>query len=221
MNKINFKEAIKNLLNFKINNNNKYQSEMKPTLINDPSHGFQLDMTDLSSYLRNFLTETQATTMLNYINLTGYLSLDTGEFLREMANDETSALHIKSVHSANIDSIFEQGIRCMGTSSSLATLTPRNIDDIVLENTVTRVKEFSQLISLIKGNNGYRQGGNTIDGTLILKIPKDLPIDEIVYYYNDTDTYNIHPQYIVGFLPVDTLSNVGPMIKPDSKIYSK
>ena len=77
--------------------------------------------------------------------------------------------------------------------------------------------EFPILVSRIKGNNGYSQGGMSINGTLILQIKKNTSKEEILYFNEDTQTYNIKPSYIIGFLSVDEEMCVKDWIYPGNK----
>ena len=71
-------------------------------------------------------------------------------------------------------------------------------------------------MSRIKGNNGYSQGGMHINGTLILQIEKDTSKEEILYFNEDTQTYNNKPSYIVGFLAVDDQKDGKDLIYPNN-----
>lgn len=135
---------------------------------NDSVNGFQLNNSDLSEYLRNFLTKEQANTMLKNINSVGYLSNDIGLTLRQLLLDEEYDLYIKSIYDTQVESIFNEGIRCYGNTSLIGLLNPTSIDEVDLNNTIEKISEFPVLISRIKGNNGYSQGGIRTNGTLIL-----------------------------------------------------
>ena len=182
----------------------------------DSKHGFQLSKKDLSDYLRNFLSKEQSEMMLKNINSSGYLSDEIGKSLRELFLNDNYDFYIKSIHDTQIESIFSAGVRCYGTTSLIGTSNPSSIEEVDLSNTIEKITEFPVLISRIKGNNGYSQGGICINGTLILQIEKGSSKEEILYFNEDTQTYNIKPSYIIGFLPVDEQKNVKDWICPNN-----
>ena len=171
-------------------------------------HGFQLSKDDLSVYLKNFLSKDQAEMMLKNINSSGYLSDEIGKSLRELFLNDNYYLYIKSIHDTQIESIFTEGVRCYGTTSLIGLTNPSSTNEVDLNNTIEKITELPILISRIKGNNGYSQGGIRVNGTLILQIEKNISKEEILYFNEDTQTYNIKPSYIVGFIPVDEQKNV-------------
>ena len=179
-------------------------------------HGFQLSKDDLSVYLKNFLSKDQAEMMLKNINSSGYLSDEIGKSLRELFLNDNYYLYIKSIHDTQIESIFTEGVRCYGTTSLIGITNPSSINEVDLNNTIEKITELPILISRIKGNNGYSQGGIRINGTLILQIEKNISKEEILYFNEDTQTYNIKPSYIVGFIPVDEQKNVKDWIYPNN-----
>ena len=179
-------------------------------------HGFQLSKDDLSVYLKNFLSKDQAEMMLKNINSSGYLSDEIGKSLRELFLNDNYDLYIKSIHDTQIESIFTEGVRCYGTTSLIGITNPSSINEVDLNNTIEKMTELPVLISRIKGNNGYSQGGICINGTLILQIEKGSSKEEILYFNEDTQTYNIKPSYIVGFIPVDEQKNVKGWIYPNN-----
>ena len=183
----------------------------------DPVHGFQLHPSDLSEYLRNFLTKDQANKMIKNINSSGYLSDETGRFLKELLSNNDYDFYIKSIHDTQVESIFGEGIRCYGTTSLIGITNPASIEEVNLNNTIEKMTELPVLISRIKGNNGYSQGGIKINGTLILRIEKGTSKEEILYFNDASQTYNIKPSYIVGFLPVDEEMCVKDWVKPENK----
>lgn len=184
----------------------------------DSVHGFQLNYSDLGEYLSNFLDKKQADMLLNNLNSNGFLSYEIGIELKSLLEDSNFDTYIKSVHDSQIESIFNEGVRCYGTSSSLPTLTPNSIEKVRLVNTITKITDFPILISNIKGNNGMSQGFNMVNGTLIIQFPKNVSKEELLYFNENSHTYNIKPRYIVGFLPVDENQNVKEWIFPDQYI---
>lgn len=193
MSKLNMYKKIKSFLN---------SLKCREKGVESPN-GFQLSEADLGDYLSSFLSKQQKESMLKNINSVGYLSYETGAQLKAFFNNPDYDLYIKSVHDSFVESIFNEGIRCYGNTSVLATTNPQSLDEVSLENTVTKMDLFPMLISNIKNNNGMSQGFSTINGTLIIMIPKNTPKEEILYFNAETKTYNIKPIYVVGFLPVD------------------
>ena len=55
------------------------------------------------------------------------MSPEVGFALKSMIDDKEYGTYIKSVHSKDIDSIMEEGIRCLGNSSSVSTFNPESI----------------------------------------------------------------------------------------------
>ena len=96
----------------------------------DSVHGFQLRRDDLGDYLRNFLTKEQANTMLKNINSVGYLPHDIGTSLREIFSNNNYDLYIKSIHDTQVESIFNGGIRCYGTTSLIGINNPSSIEEV-------------------------------------------------------------------------------------------
>jgi len=209
MKKISLYKGIKSLIS-------SFKSKEDAQIIRkvDEVHGFQLNNSDLGEYLSNFLDEENAKNLLNNLNSVGYLSNEIGMNLKVLLENPDYDLYIKSVHDSQLDSIFSDGIRCYGTSSSLSTINPDTIDKIKLNNTITKIMDFPILISNIKGNYGFSQGFNMINGTLILQIPKNSSKNDILYYNEDSNTFNIKQTYIIGFLPVDENQNVNDWILP-------
>jgi len=83
---------------------------------------------------------------------------------------------------------------------------------VSLENTITRIDDLTSLVRSVKSNFGLSQGGNIIDGTIIMQIPRGIPKEELLYYNEQTNTFNIKPEFIVGFLPVNENHIVGDFI---------
>ena len=81
-------------------------------------------------------------------------------------------------------------------------MAPQTIADIDLGNTVTKVEDLYTLTTILKGANGISQGGNPIDSTVVLKVPKGISIDDMVYY-NGTQ-FSIKPDFIEEFIGTDT-----------------
>ena len=145
---------------------------------------------------------------------------ETGLFLKSLLDDPEHDTYIKSVHSKDVDKIMEEGIRCLGNSSSVSTTNPTAVSDISLEHTVTKVDDLTILVELAKKHNGFSQGFNAIDGTMILMVPKGTDKNDMLYYNENTQTFNINPNYIVGFLPVDENHNVKNFVLNNKDISS-
>lgn len=206
MKKLSWYEEIKVFLKSLSDKKNMVNVEMVNKI--DSKHGFQLDTSDLGEYLSRYLPKEHADKLLKNVNSNGYLSYDIGMFLKSIFEKPDCDTYIKSIHDSQVESIFSGGIRCLGKSSSMSTINPNSIDEVNIDNTITVVTDFPVLISRIKGNYGRSEGFNEINGTLILQIPKGASKQDILYFNEDSQNYNIKPIYIVGFLPVDELQNV-------------
>ena len=176
----------------------------------DSEHGFQLNVEDLGDFYKakhksGFFSDEQIDNMLNSVNSKGYMDEETGEFLKSLFEDNDCKIYIKTIDSSDADSIMQEGIRCLGTTTSGYGTIPKNIMDINLDNTVTDVTDggLLELIQRLKGANGISQGGNLIDGAMIIKVPKDIPYEDIFKYNDALDLYNIDPKYNVGFVGCD------------------
>lgn len=202
-------DNIKKLFNKNIYLNNN-MTNIERTI--SPEFGFQLIKSDLSPYLQNFLTKGQKKERLEMINNYGYLSNETGLILKDMIDDPNYDTYLKSVHSKDIDSIMEEGVRCLGTTSSISTTNPKSIDEIALEETVSKVDDLTILIDAVKSDYGLSPAFNPIDGSIILQIPKDVTKEEMFCYNENSSTYNIKPEFIVGFLPVNEEHKVSDFI---------
>ena len=185
---------------------------------NDAEHGYQLDASDLGEYLSRYLPKEHAGKLLKNVNSSGYLSYDIGITLKSLLGNPNYDTYIKSIHDSQVGSIFNEGIRCLGKSSSMLTINPGSIDEVNLDNTITVITDFPVFISRIKGNYGISEGGNKINGTLIIQIPKGTSKQDILYFNENSQTYNIKPTYILGFIPVDEFKRVKEWIFPDNNI---
>lgn len=210
----------------------KIKSKINKALENlaNSGHGFQLNFDDLGeSYkiqLKNgFFTEQDIFNILAGINSKGYVDEATGNFLKSLF-DGDNKIYIKTVWSSDVDSIMNEGIRCLGlgNSNSVGASIPKTIADVELENTVTDVTMggLSELIDLLKSANGLSQGGNPINGAMILSIPKDASLEDILKYNAKNGWFNIDPKYNVGFIGASKdgiLDATGiPTVKGFSKI---
>ena len=207
-------DKFKNVVNFILKRNNKSLEIVEERPISK-EHGFQLTKEDYGVYLRHFLPKEISKDRIISINQKGYMSEETGASLKALIDDPEHDIYIKNVRSSQIESIMNEGIRCLDSTSSLPTLNPDTIDKVYLEHTVTEIDDLTMMVEHVKGNNGINVAGNIIDGTMILKVPKGTTKEELLYYNSDTNTFNIHPNYIVGFLPVDKEHKVGDWILPN------
>lgn len=197
-----------------IKNNNKLKTNVSAKEIErviDNVHGYQLNISDLDDFYKSklkqgFFTQEQIDNILLDINNKGYLSPETGSYLKNLLDDNYD-IYVKTVNSADLDSIMEKGIYCNGTSTSIGGGMPTNIKDINLNNTITKTNDMLSIVNTIKTANGLSQGLNPIDGTIILKIPKGAKIEDIVI--KSGDIFTIDPKYIDGYVGVDAKGNVG------------
>lgn len=174
----------------------------------DSVHGMQLTKDDFAGFYKariesGFFTEQQVNNMLKIVNSKGYISSEAGEYYSNLCENSEYDVYIKTIHSSDLTSIMQEGVRCLGTSTSGYGFAPSDISDISLENTVTTVDGTYDLISTLKNANGISQGGNPINGTLVLKIPKGSSLADIIYFNEATNTYNIKPEFIDSFSAVD------------------
>lgn len=212
-------------MNLKIYDNIKKLFNHKSKLKNSDSidnvdHGFKLTIDDAGAYLKNFLSASQLRERVHNINNIGYMHISTGNMLKSFIKNSEYDTYVKSVHSSDIDSIMEEGIRCLGNSSSIGSTNPNNITDISLQHSITKVDDLTILVELVKKHNGFSQGFNKIDGTIILQIPKNISKQELFCYNETSKTYNIRPDFIIGFIPVDENHNVKGLITSINEIES-
>lgn len=218
MNNLKLRDKFKNIANIILKRNKELLDVIEKRPISN-EHGFQLTKDDYSQYLKRFLPKEISNQRLRKLNTKGYLSEEIGLTLKSLIDDNEHDTYIKNVHSNYVDSIMEEGIRCLGTSFSLSTTNPDTIDKVSLDNTITKVDDLTVIVEHVKGNNGINVAGNEVNGTMILKIPKGISKEDILYYNSDSKTFNIHPNYIVGFLPVDKNHKVGNWVLPNLKNY--
>ena len=223
MSKLKLTDKIKQLLgiNLELNKHgfistNEYEREYSET------NGFQLNFGDLDNwtlqYLQNgFFNNDMLNNMITHSNTTGYIPLEVGETLVNYLKDEQQETFIKTIHSNNLESIFEEGIRCLGNSTSGFGNVPKNINDISLEHTIKPQKMITELLGSVKLAYTTSQGNNPIDGTLIIQIPKDIPKEEIFYFNYNSNTFNIKPDFIKGFVSTNEYQIVSKMVLPNNE----
>ena len=178
-------------------------------------HGYQLNIDDMGDIYKTklksgFFTEEQIKNMLNNINEKGYINKETGDHLKNLFDNKYD-IYVKTVNSSDIDSIFENGVYCNGTSTSGFGMKPTSIKDIYLENTVTGIDCLYDMTVKVKSANGVSQGGNPIDGTIILKVPKGISKEDMLIKLQDGN-YSINPKYIDSFIGVDNRGIVNDVV---------
>ena len=174
----------------------------------DSTHGLQVDINDMGQFYQSrlesgFFTQQQIDNILSTVNNKGYISSEAGRYYSSLFEDDGYDIYIKAVNSSDVKSIMDEGIRCLGTSTSGIGSNPTDISQIKLANTVTKVDGLYDLVGTLKSSFGISQGMNPIDGTMIIKVPKNSSIDSIVYFNHDTNTYNILPEYVDSFNAVN------------------
>ncbi|MBQ2872654.1 MAG: hypothetical protein IJE89_01480 [Bacilli bacterium] len=174
----------------------------------DPVHGLQVDISDMGSFYESklksgFFTQQQIDTILSNTNNKGYISPEAGNYYSSLFEDGEYDIYVKTVNSSDVSSIMSEGVRCLGTTTSGYGSTPTDISQVKLINTVNKVDGLYDLVNVLKSSFGISQGMNPIDGTLIIRVPKGVSIESIVYFNQDTNTYNINPEYVDSFSAVD------------------
>ena len=223
MNKLKLTDKIKQLLGIKLElNKDKFVPTIQYQREYSEANGFQLNFGDLDNwtlqYLQTgFFNNDMVNNMIKHSNTTGYIPLEVGETLVSLLKDEEQETYIKTIHSSNLKSIFDEGIRCLGNSASGFGNVPRNINDISLEHTIKPQKMITELLGSIKLAYTKSQGNNPIDGTLIIQIPKNIPNEEIFYFNDSSNTFNIKPEFIKGFVSTNEYQIVSEMIYPTNE----
>ena len=183
----------------------------------DDVHGYQLNESDITGFYKNrldngYLTKEELNNLIDKINKKGYMSKETGEYITNLFNDSNYDVYTKTIKSTDLESIKEKGLYCNNnTMSNMSSMLPESVDDINLDATITRMDNIINTVNTLKTANGYSQGMNPIDGTIILKIPKNAKIEDIVYFNQSDGVYCINPKYIDSFFGVDengTVSNI-------------
>lgn len=223
MSKLNINTKLKLFLeNLKLNTRKNYNTSIAHDRVISENNGFQLNFGDLDHWTikrlkDGFYTEEALNNMINNTNNTGYMPIDLGEELVTLLKDETVNTYIKTIHSNDLESIFNEGIRCLGNSTSGFNNVPKETNEVFLGDSIQVVPETIQLFSIVKSAYGINQGGNIIDGTLIIQIPNNTIKNEIVYFNESTNTFNIKPKFIKGFIKTTENKVVSEMIHNDRK----
>lgn len=193
--------------NIKLNDANINADTIKNVI--DSEHGFQLNVDDMGDFYKaniknGFFTNEQVENMLKQVNSKGYIDEITGQKLKNLFTGD-SDIYIKTVNSADVDSIMDEGIRCLGNSTSGGNAAPNIIENIDLDDTMTKVTNggLYELLIRLKNSNGLSQGSNLIDGAMIIEIPKGSSLEEILKFNPELGIYNIDPKYNLGFIGCD------------------
>ena len=91
---------------------------------------------------------------------------------------------------------------------------PNIVNQIPYQGFMTKINDILLLFEIVKKNCGLTQNNNLIDWTLIIQIPKDAVNSEVLYFNTATNTYNIKPEYLKGFLPVNHSNVVRDWVLP-------
>ncbi len=193
--------------NMKFNNANIDEETIRNVI--DPEHGFQLNIDDMGDFYKaniknGFFSSEQIQNMLKQVNEKGYIDEITGQKLKNLFNGN-SDIYIKTVNSADVDSIMDEGIRCLGNSTSGGNAAPNIIENIDLGDTMTKVTGggLYELLLRLKNSNGLSQGNNPIDGAMIIEIPKGSSLEDILKFNPELGIYNLDPKYNLGFIGCD------------------
>lgn len=183
----------------------KLKNEIPSERIIDPTHGYQLNISDYNDFYKvrlenGYFTREQLDNMLKNINSYGYLDEQTGNYLKNLVDNQDYDIYFKSIHDTDLDSIMEKGIYCNGTVTSLGGGLPTSINDIDLGNTVTEISGMYDLITRLKKANGLSQGNNPINGALILKVPKGTSLEDMIK--SGDGYFAIKPELIDSFIGV-------------------
>lgn len=193
--------------NMKFNNANIDSETIKNVI--DPEHGFKLNIDDMGDFYKaniknGFFSSEQIENMLKQVNEKGYIDEITGQKLKNLFNGN-SDIYIKTVNSADVDSIMDEGIRCLGNSTSGGNAAPNIIENIDLGDTMTKVTGggLYELLLRLKNSNGLSQGNNPIDGAMIIEIPKGSSLEDVLKFNPELGIYNLDPKYNLGFIGCD------------------
>ena len=170
-------------------------------------HGFLLNINDLREFMR-YQARGFEDNFVNRINEKGYLSPEIGEYLESLVNDPNDEVYIKSIHSSHAEPIFEEGIRCFNNLTSGFANVPTSVEKVNLDSTISKGFDLVSVVYSVKRNYGISQGGNPIDGTLILTIPKGTEKEDLLYYNDESNTFNIRPEYIACFIQTNEKRDV-------------
>lgn len=162
-------------------------------------HGFLLNPGDLGDFMK-FQVRGNPEGYIHALNSYGYLDTSVGEYLNELISDSNYEIYTKSIYSDDMESVFNEGIRCLGNSTSGFGNVPKSIESINLDNTISPQYDLTTIVDDVKKNYGISQGSNPINGTVIIKIPKDISKEDKFYYNDSSNTFNIRPDFIDCFI---------------------
>lgn len=145
----------------------------------------------------------------------GFVSQDLGEELEKLFMDEDCIMGIHRtgltfVNEKVLNDIFSKGLINGGKSMQIGGVRGGSVFDI--DNTVSIFNRFQYLISQIKASSGYKFSC----GCVILKIPKScLGLNNnkpLPLFHMANDVCYFKPEYIYGYVPVDSSGNVGTLV---------
>lgn len=82
--------------------------------------------------------------MLNIVNQKGYLSERTRAYLSSIFRNND--IYIKTVYSSNVNSIMNEGIRCLGSSTSGRSANLSSTYSIQLNDIITKIDGMYELV---------------------------------------------------------------------------
>ena len=155
-------------------------------------------------------------------NSKGYIDEQTGAYLESLFDGEHD-VYIKTIHSTDLDSIYNEGLYCNNNATSGANGTATSANDVNFSSMITEVDSLFELSCILKSAtaNGVSQGGNPINGTLILAVPKGTDLHQYVYESNISNGLCLSPEIISSFVQVDSSGTVSEPIMYQDYIQSK
>lgn len=194
---------------------NVFYEEIKPDPRVDSIHGFRLLIDDLSEEFKaNFKKEEEIHQKLYTINNLGYISVEAGAKLKEIYDDPNYDLYTKGINENQLETLLNDGIPCMVVDPQTINNNPYIVNQIPYQGFMTKINDILLLFEIVKKNCGLTQGNNLIDGTLVIQIPKNAVNSDVLYFNKNTNTYNIKPEYLKGFLPVNHSNVVRDWVLP-------
>lgn len=217
---------IYNGVNYKINNLNDVVKVKESIIGNDTvidsnqstlsqnnriysdENGFQVTQDDFAGIYKKyaesgFFSKDQINTMINNVNGKGFIGEYAGKYIEKLFNGDYD-VYFKTVYSSDVDSIMDEGIRCLGSTTSGFGSFPTDVSEINMENTVYQASGIYDLTSAIKNANGISSGGNPTDGTMIVRVPKGMELKNLLYFNEKSKCYCIMPEYCDSFFKVSS-----------------
>ena len=190
----------------------------------DSRYGFQLTEKDLAksfpdSWITMWREQGKLDGILENINKKGYIDYETSITLKSLLSDNSNYdIYLKTIHSNDMNSVFDNGIYCLNNSTSGMGNIPMKIDDINLDNTVTKVTNIYDVVNILKSSEGISQGGNPINGTVIIAVPKDISVDNMYTYLLDKKCFTIDRSFVFGFAQNGGNGYINPIkLNPNSE----